>query len=40
MAFVKFQKVEKVEAVKAETIQKTGKKLACKCGGNCSCDKK
>jgi hypothetical protein len=39
MAFVKYQKAESAEAVKATTVAKTGKKLACKCGGNCNCKK-
>jgi len=40
MAFVKYQKVEKVEPVLAASVAKTGKKLACKCDDNCSCTKK
>lgn len=39
MAFVKYQKAESAQAVKASQVVKTGKKLACKCGGNCSCKK-
>ena len=40
MAFVKYQKVEKVEPVKASDATKLAKKLACKCDGSCSCAKK
>lgn len=39
MAFVKYQKVESAAPVKATTIAKTGKKLACKCDGDCTCKK-
>ncbi len=39
MAFVKYQKVEAVEPVKAEDAKKLAKSLACKCDGNCACKK-